>query len=182
MSLKNKTMALIRLRKTPYSGLLSFLQDVFYKKDELAEQALKLLRRVYEKEFKASDWNKLISELFSVEEPSKSDERVIDKAVKKHLGFHRENLRASKYKLRGKKAYKKLLEKDGVSDEVRVVLKKVSDWNSAVASYYSILNKLKALGLIEKSGGVYVKSEKFKRRFSQVLSLVEGFENEITEH
>lgn len=181
MPLKNKTMALIRLRKTPYSGLLSFLQDVFYKKDELAGSALKFLRRVYEGEVKASDWKKVIRELFGVEELSESDEQVIDQAVVKHLGFHRQNLKASKYRLRGKKVYKKLLEKDGVSEEVRVVLKKVTDWNSAVTSYYSILNKLKALGLIEKSEGFYVKSEKFKRRFSQVLSLVEGFENEVTQ-
>jgi hypothetical protein len=182
MALTKKTMALIRLRKTPYSGLLSFLQDVFYKQELLADKALNLLKIIYQEGFDASDWKKIVKLLFSVKEPTQADDGVIDKACIDHLGFHRQNIRASKTKLRGKKVYKKLLDNEKVPDEVKVVLKRVSSWNSAVTSYYSILNKLKALGLVEKASGAYVKSEKFKRRLSQVLSLIEGFETEVTEH
>jgi len=179
MPLKNKTMALIRLRKTPYSGLLSFFQDLFYKQEDLSSKALELLGFIYENGFKASDWKEMIQQLFKVNQPTIADERVIDEACFKYLGFHREDLQASKAKLRGRKAYKKLLDQSNVADDVKVVLKKVSNWNSAVTSYYSILNKLKALGFVEKNEGVYVKSDKFKRRFNQVLGLLEGFENEV---
>jgi hypothetical protein len=179
MPIKNKTMALIRLRKTPYSSLLSFLKDVFYKQEDLADKALAFLGFIYQQEFKASDWSKMIEHLFEVKQPSSADDRVIDEACFKYLGFHRENINASKARLRGKKAYMKLLESPEVDDGVKSVLKRVSDWNGAVASYYSVINKLKALGLVEKNQGYYVSSDKFKRRFSQVLGLLEGFETEV---
>jgi len=179
MPLKNKTMALIRLRKTPYSGLHSFFQDVFYKQDAFASKALTFLKIIYKDNVKATDWKSSIKKLFDVNAPTIADERVIDEACFKYLGFHREDIKASKARLRGKKAYKNLLERNDLPSNMRKVLKKVSQWNSAVTSYYSILNKLKALGFIEKNSGVYVKSDKFKRRFSQVLSMIEGFENEI---
>ena len=106
------------------------------------------------------------------------DETVIDEACVNYLGFHRENIRASKARLRGKKAYKNLAERDDVPQQIKDVLAKVSEWNSAVTAYYSIINKFKALGLIEKSGGFYMMSDKFSRRLLQVTSLLEGFKNE----
>ncbi|MFA5405904.1 MAG: hypothetical protein WC307_00905 [Candidatus Nanoarchaeia archaeon] len=179
MPLKNKTMALIRLRKIPYSGLLSFLQDVFYKDDVMAGKALKLLEMVYKKSIPASDWKSVVSELFNVKPASSSDESVIDDACINYLGFHREDVILSKARLRGRKAYKQLLERSDVKPDVKLILKKVSDWNSAVTSYYSIINKMKALGLIEKTDNFYVKSNKLSNRFSQVIGLLEGFELEF---
>ncbi len=178
MPLKNKTMALIRLRKIPYSGLLSFMQDVFYKDEVMANHALRLLERVYKQSIQASEWRSVVSELFGVKESSSADESVIDDACINYLGFHREDVVASKAHLRGKKAYKQLLDRPDVKPEVKSVLKRVSAWNSAVTSYYSIINKLKALGLIEKIDNSYVKSNKLTNRFSQVIGLLEGFENE----
>ncbi|HLE06635.1 MAG TPA: hypothetical protein VI790_04730, partial [Candidatus Nanoarchaeia archaeon] len=97
----------------------------------------------------------------------------------KYLGFHRENITASKAKLRGKKAFKDLLSDPSLEASYRDVLMRASKWHSAVTSYYSILNKLKALGLIEKADGYYVRSDKFLNRLSQVNSLFEGFSNEL---
>lgn len=181
MPIKNKTMALIRLRKTPYSGLLSFLQDVFYRDvtGVLAEKALELLKMIYKEDVKASDWKKVIGSLFSVSESTSSDESMLDKVCFEYLGFHRMDVEASKHKLRGRKAYQELMEKNNkLSDGELSVLKKVNEWNKAVTSYYSILNKLKALGFIEKKEGCYCKSQKFKNRFTQVIDLMSGFENE----
>ncbi len=186
MPIKNKTMALIRIRKTPYSGLKAFLQDVFYKDETgvLAEKALELLKIAYAEPFKSSDWKKLVSKLFNVSECTSTDERVLDEICLKHLGFHRMDINASKNKLRGKKAYQELMNKSKagaikLSEDELSVLKKVNEWNRAVASYYSILNKLKALGFIEKKEGYYCKSERFKNRFTQVIDLMHGFENEL---
>ncbi len=178
MPLKNKTMALIRLRKTPYSGLLSFMQDVFFRNEKQAIKAMGLLKIIYEKKINTKDWRQIIKELFEVEEINHHDEQLIDEACIKYLGFHRENITASKTRLRGKKAYKELIERQDISDELRKTLNKTTKWNSAVTMYYSIINKLKAIGLIEKTNSQYVKSDKFKRRFSQVITLIEGFENE----
>ena len=187
MPIKNKTMALIRLRKTPYSGLLSFLQDVFYRDvtGVLADKALKLLKRIYKEDVKASDWRVIISELFNVSYSTSADESVLDEVCFNHLGFHRMDVEASKHKLRGRKVYQGLIEKDkaGViklSDRELSVLKKVNGWNKAVTSYYSVLNKLKALGFIEKKDKYYSKSQKFKNRFTQVIDLMSGFENELS--
>ncbi len=181
MPLKNKTMALIRLRKTPYSGLLSFLQDVFFRQENLAEKAIVLLGKIYSGGYDAKSWKSVVSELFNVTPPSGKDEEVIDEACVEYLGFHRENIRASKARLRGKKAYKEMMEREDIPKEIREVLGKVSEWNSAVTAYYSIINKFKALGLIEKSGSSYVMSDKFSRRLLQVASMLEGFKNE-TKH
>ena len=179
MPLKNKTMALIRVRKTPYSGLPSFLQDVFYKQELLADKAFLLLKVIYSKKTLVTDWKLLVKELFGVDSPSTGDESVISEACFKYLGFHRENITASKAKLRGKKAFKDLLSDPSLEASYRDVLMRASKWHSAVTSYYSILNKLKALGLIEKADGYYVRSDKFLNRLSQVNSLFEGFSNEL---
>lgn len=179
MPLKNKSMALVRIRRTPYSGLLSFLQDVFFKQESLAEKAISLLRIIYNGDIKTAEWRRLVKELFIVEELTSSDERVIDDACIKYLGLNRMDVTASKAKLRGRKAYKDLLGNGGLDNELRKVLERASRWNGAVASYYSVINKLKALGFIEKESGYYVKSDKFVNRLQQVVSFLEGFENEV---
>ena len=114
MPIKNKTMALIRLRKTPYSGLLSFLQDVFYRDvtGVLAEKALELLKIICKEDVKASDWRKMVGGLFNVSDSTSADESVLDKVCFNHLGFHRMDVEASKHKLRGRKAYQELMDKD----------------------------------------------------------------------
>jgi hypothetical protein len=182
MPIKNKTMALIRVRRTPYSGLLSFFQDVFFKQEGLALKALEILKIIYSHEVKAEDWNKLITRVFNVDLLSKDEELIIDEACIKYLGFHREDINFSKARLRGKKAYKELLIRENIEPSIKEVLLKYSKWNSAVTSYYSIINKLKALGLIDKTNGYYNKSEKFKNRLTQVTDLLNGFENETKQH
>ncbi len=180
MVLKNKSMALIRIRKTPYSGLISFLQDIFFKDQKLAKIAYNLLKEIYSKGILSKDWRVIIKKYFEVSPPTSDDELKLDEACEKYLGFKRQNLIASKQKLRGKKAYKLLLEKD-IDEDIRHALEKISKWNSAVASYYSILNKLKAIGLIEKSNGMYIKSDRFKKRLSQISDILVGFEEEINQ-
>lgn len=186
MPIKDKTKTLIIMRNTPYSGFKAFLQDVFYK-DKLgflADKAYDLLKLIYKEPLPVKKWSEYISSVFKVERLTKDEEAVIDDLCFKHFGFHRENLDASKSKLRGKKPYQLLLAKHDrndlkLTDREIIVIKKVNAWYSAVTSYYSIINKLKALGVIDKREGVYQKSSKFKKRFSQLIELVDGFENEF---
>lgn len=189
MPLKNKTMSLIRIRSgSHYSGFASFLQDIFYRDitGNLASKALELLKIVYSSEdgVPATLWKEQVSKLFSVELVKEEDENSIKAIVEKYLGFSKQDLLASKARLRGKKPYQALLEKHKsggiiLSLDEEKVLNKVSKWYSSVTSYYSILNKLKALGILEKRNNSYRKSERFKRRLQQVIDLANGFEDEL---
>ncbi len=173
MPLKNKSMALIRIRRTPYSSLESFMKDLFYKNEELSGKAIKLLTMIYLKELKSSDWKSIITELFNVNEPTSNDELIVSEALSKK-GIYKEEVK-SRIKLR--LLHNELLN----SSDERVVnaVKRINEWNSAVTSYYSIINKLRAVGLIEKQEGVYKKSSKFSNRLNQILSMLEGFNDEL---
>ncbi len=173
MPLKNKSMALIRIRRTPYSSLESFMKDLFYKNEELSSKAMKLLTLIYSDGLKSSDWKLIIRELFNVSEPTKSDELIISEALSKK-GVYKEEVK-SRIKLR--LLHNELL--NSGDEEVINAVKRINEWNSAVTAYYSIINKLRAVGLIEKQEGVYKKSTKFNNRLNQILSMLEGFNNEL---
>ena len=185
MPIKDKTKSLIIIRNTPYSGFKAFLQDVFYKDKlgSLANKAYELLKLIYKAPVPVKSWSEQIKQVFNVKGLSKEEGLVLDDLCYRHLGFHRENLDASKSRLRGRKPYQLMLKKHEqgsikLTESEEELLKRVNAWHGAVASYYSIINKLKAIGLIDKREGCYQKSEKLKKRLSQLIDLTSGFENE----
>jgi hypothetical protein len=165
MPIKDKTMSIIRFRPNSQSSLQALFEDIFYrdKSGNLVNSALLLYDRIRKEGLRASEWQKHISEVFKVLPTQAEETSVIESLSKKHLG----------QKLRGKKPYQTLLEM-GQNGQLRLsekevsVLGRVSGWHSAVSTYYSIINKLKAIGMIDKKDGQYISSERFLDRLRSI--------------
>lgn len=167
MPIKDKTMSIIRLRPCAEHSLASVFGDIFYrdKSSLLANSALYIYNKLKKtpEGLKPSEWEKHVSEIFKVNYIENIDFPLLKDLCQKHSQFLKSD---SKTGLRGKKPYKILLKKFlkneiKLSEQEEALLKRVSKWNSAVSSYYSIINKLKAIGIIEKKQGCYILSNKF---------------------
>lgn len=164
MPIKDKNMSIIRLRYSPHHSLASLFEDIFYrdKKGALASAAFAIYKKIiHEPGLRSSEWQNHISSVFKVDPLDANEALVLKEICKKH------NLAENNPKgLRGKKPYQVLVEKHSngkikLDEKELALLRKASKWHSAVSSYYSIINKLKAIGLIEKKEGNYVQSSKF---------------------
>ena len=60
-----------------------------------------------------------------------------------------------------------------VSEDELETVKKYFEWNSCVSGYYSVVNKLKVLGIIEKKSGNYFLSKVFSAKLASIKSLIE---------
>jgi hypothetical protein len=181
MPIKEKDKGLIRLRNTQYESLQQFLEDVFYrdKNKSLTKAANQLLMKIYERgEFglRSKNWKGHISEIFECLAPTTEDEDALLVLAKKQLG--------EKKVKRGEKAYQLMLKeanegKIKLTDEEKKLLEKICGWNACISSYYSIVNKLRAIGLIEKKKGHYFKSRKFFEQRDQINTMINQFESSI---
>ncbi len=154
-----KDKVLIKLSHNSYSSLIDFLEGVFYRDKNLAKVALKFLEKIYRTEYGISSkqWRSHISELFNCYPIDEEDEAMLNKIYEKYKNFVE--------KERGKKPYYLLLKKDKngeieLLEDEKIILEKAAKWNASISSYYSILRKLKCIGLIEKKKGYLIKSKK----------------------
>jgi len=178
MPIKDKNKTLIKFRSNNYEILNDFLKDVFYKDENLSAPAYELMRLIYDRKdlgLSAANWKSYIETVFNTKQVSAEDSAVLDGILNKH------NVLNSK---RGSKPYEHLLDlhskgRLNLNDAEKQVLEKALKWNACVSSYYSILNKLKAIGLVEKKQGHYHKSKLIFDRFTQIKSFIEKFETDI---
>ena len=153
---------LIKLSSKPYEDLTDFLKSLFYKNENLAEIALKILVKIYSSEFgiRSGRWMSNISEFFGVYPPDESDKVLLDEITRRYIG--------NAPSKRGVKQYTLLIEKlkkgtINLSNEEKDILEKTVLWNSSVSRYYTIIKKLKNSGIIEKKKGYLVKSSKIHK-------------------
>ncbi|MDD5181892.1 MAG: hypothetical protein PHC66_01825 [Candidatus Nanoarchaeia archaeon] len=178
MPIKDKNKTLIKFRSSNYEILNDFLKDVFYKDENLSAPAYELMRLIYDRKelgLSAANWKSYIETIFNTKQVSAEDSALLDGIILKH------NITDTK---RGSKPYENLLGMHSkgrlsLSEAEKQVLEKALKWNSCVSSYYSILNKLKAIGLVEKKQGRYHKSRSIFDRFTQIRSFIEKFETDI---
>lgn len=178
MPIKDKNKTLIKFRSNNYGAIHDFLKDVFYKDENLSKPAYELLRLIYDRKdlgLSAANWKSYIETIFNTKQVSAEDSIVLDKALNNH------SITNTK---RGSKPYENLLDLHGkgrlnLDETEKQVLEKALKWNTCVSSYYSILNKLKAIGLVEKKHGHYHKSTAIFDRFTQIKSFIEKFEIDI---
>ena len=164
MPIKDKRMSIIRLKPSSQHTLSSLFEDIFYrdKSGALASSALRLYNKIRkEPGIKSSDWQKHISEVFKAQ-PVDFAENAVLKEICRKYSVNDENPKG----LRGKKPYLLLIGKHSngklkLDEKELSLLRRVSKWHSAVSSYYSIINKLMAIGLIDKKESSYVPSNKF---------------------
>jgi len=160
MPIKDKSMSIIRIKPSSQHSLSSFFQDIFYrdKSGSLAGSALRIYNKIrQEPGIRSSEWQEHISTVFKVTPVDFAEVAVLKEICKKHGLTER---------LRGKKPYQVLIEKHSngkikIDEKELALLQRVSKWHSAVSSYYSIINKLKAIGMIEKKEGNYIASNRF---------------------
>ena len=57
------------------------------------------------------------------------------------------------------------------------MLERAFEWNSAISAYYSVIRKLKGVGLIEKKRGYFIKSDKFLGTLKSLKKLFDNFED-----
>jgi hypothetical protein len=178
MPIKDKSMSVIRVRPSSEQNLLSLFEDIFYrdKSGLLSGSALKLYNKICkENGIRSSEWQNHISEVFSVKPILAAESDNLKEICDKHSGIlkHKE----SKSGLRGKKPYQVLMEKH-MKGEIKLgeaetnLLGRVSKWFSAVSSYYSIINKLKAIGMIEKKESNYILSNRFTEKLKSIEKIL----------
>lgn len=178
MPIKDKNKTLIKFRSNNYEVLNDFLKDVFYKDENLSAPAYELMRLIYDRKdlgLSAANWKSYIETIFNTKHISAEDSVLLDGIILKH------NITNTK---RGSKPYENLLDlhskgRLSLNETEKQVLEKALKWNACVSSYYSILNKLKAIGLVEKKQGHYHKSKLIFDRFTQIKSFIEKFETDI---
>jgi len=169
MPLKDKSMSIIRIRPLNSYSLQSLFEDIFYrdKTGNLVNSAILLYEKIRKdpsRGLRSSDWQNHVSDIFKVESIQFDENNALKEISQKHDSFLKAG--ESKRGLRGKKPYQVLLEKHSkgeikLTEKEQDLLKRVSNWHSAVSSYYSIITKLRAIGMIEKKEGNYVISKKF---------------------
>jgi len=172
MTIKEKDASLVRIGGNNNS-LEDFLRDIFYKdkNGRLVKAALIFLYKISESGslgLRAKNWHFYIMDMFNVEPLEKEEEELIRSLFERY-----------KEHLNRKKPAQKLLslfnnKKIELSDYELEVLKKFSVWNSSISSYYSVVNKLKAIGLIEKREGNYYLSEKLKNKMKKIIALLDS--------
>lgn len=178
MPIKDKTMSLIRIRTSLGHDLISFFNDIFYrdKSGLLANAALKFYEKLQkENSIPSSKWRECIFEIFGVPPIQLGESNALKEMCEKYANFLA--CKDSKKGLRGKKPYQILLEKHSsgeanFNEKEIALLERVSKWYSALSSYYSIVNKLKALGIIEKKEGNYTLSNKFVEKLREIEKLL----------
>ena len=187
--MKYKDKGLIRLSKEDYLSLSALLEDIFYrdKVKRLAPAALTFLEKVHKNDGLSSrDWQFHVADLFKCKPIEPGDEKALDILCQKYLNLNRADKIASKSSLRGKKPYQALLERHKrgelqLSQAEIGLLEKINTWHSAISSYYSMINKLRAMGFIEKKKSLYIKSSKFQEKLKQMDLLLGAFEEKIKE-
>jgi len=164
MPIKDKSMSIIRLKSSSHHSLQSLFEDIFYrdKTGALAKSALILYNKIkQEPGLRSSEWQNYIANVFKISPLDFAEIEVLKEICKRY------DVKAdSKKGLRGRKPYHVLVEKHSkgrikLEEKELELLQHVSRWHSAVSSYYSIINKLKAIGLIEKKEGNYIASNRF---------------------
>lgn len=178
MPIKDKNKTLIKFRSDNYGSLKDFLNDIFYKDENLSKPAYELMRLVYDRKesgLQAKNWKSYIASLFNAESLSSEENEFLARIIEKY------SISTSN---RGAKPYESLLDlgkekKIELADAEKQILEKILKWNSCISSYYSILNKLKAIGLIEKKSGRYHKSTAIFDRFRQIQGFISQFETDI---
>ena len=117
------------------------------------------MQKIYQTKFgiPSKRWQAYVSEIFEVDLIYEDDEKVFSFLKEKYP-----NLDSG----RGSKFYVNLLklandDKISLSKGEINALKKAVEWNSAVSGYYSIVNKLKEIGLIKKENGMLKRDESF---------------------
>lgn len=180
MPIKDKEKCLIKVRNLPYKDIREFLEDIFYKDEDknLSKYAYEVLRLIYDRKesgMQAKNWKEHIKNIFGcatiTEEETVELKKIYDR-------FHKV---ASS---RGKKPYLAIIKlaKEGkaqISEAEHVLLSKAIKWNSSVSTYYSIINKLVAVGLVEKREGKYFRSPKLLEQFKHIEKLISDFETAI---
>ncbi len=162
-------MESVLLKFKNYENLHEFLECLFYKNKELSEPALKFLEKLdREKIMFTKKWKRYIIEIFGCY-PLKENERkdLEDIYNEYHLNLE---------KGRGKKLNLKILEKSekneiNILPEQKLLLEKSIRWNSSVSGYYSILKKLKKVGLIEKKEGEIKKSKNILKTLNKISEI-----------
>ncbi|MCD6547051.1 MAG: hypothetical protein J7K22_00695 [Nanoarchaeota archaeon] len=150
-------MALIDLNERVYKDLYDFFSDVFYKNKSLAGYAVKLYDKISNEKFYTKNWKSYVCQIFNAYPITEDEEKILNELCKRYFKDNQ---------LKGKKPFLKLLSnyKNGelhLTDDEVFLIKKAIMWNAAVSGYYSIINKLKSLGIIKRKGPMYVKSNKF---------------------
>jgi hypothetical protein len=176
MPLKDKSMSIIRIRPLNSYSLQSLFEDIFYrdKTGNLVNSAILLYEKIRKdpaKGLRSSEWQNHVSDIFKIESIQFDENNALKELSQKYESILKAG--ESKRGLRGKKPYQALLDKHSKGDiklneKEHSLLQRVSNWYSAVSSYYSILNKLKAIGMIEKKEGNYVISKKFVSSLSSI--------------
>jgi len=165
----------LKMDNESYKTLDNFFEDLFYKNPKLVKAALKFIDMVYSKTngIMASSWRSNISKLFNCYPLERNEKNMLKDVLKKYSGI---------LPSRGSKIYKILLEKNKndkikLNDSERVVLERAFEWNSAISAYYSVIRKLKGVGLIEKKRGYFIKSDKFLGTLKSLKKLFDNFED-----
>ena len=163
-----------KVGNTPYETLAEFFENLFYKNHKLAKIALGFFEMVGSKTngIMASSWRSNISKLFKCYPLNEDDEKALKSVLEKNLDL---------LKSRGGKNYKTILEKYKnnkikLDDSEIDVLERAVEWNSAVSGYYSIIKKLRGVGLIEKRKGFFIKSNKFLQTLDRLKGLLDTAE------
>ena len=164
-----------RINSKPYMRLDAFFEDLFYKNPKLGKIALRFVNIIYSEAsgVMADSWRSNISRLFKCYPLDENEEKMLKNILNTYFNI---------IKSRGSKNYKILLEKDRnneieLGDAERTILKRAFEWNSAVSGYYSILKKLKGIGLIKKSKGYFIRSNEFLNVLNNLKELFNSFED-----
>jgi hypothetical protein len=173
LPLKSKGRCLIKLRREGYNNIKEFLEDVFYRDSNLAKYSYELLRMIYDRKelgLQAKNWKEHIADVFDVRPLTEEESAELKKLyahTKSPANIKKPYLTLLRRSQRGE------IELHGPEQEL---LKKAIAWNSFVSTYYSILNKFVAIGLVDKKEGKYVKSNTLLNQFKSIEKTITDFE------
>jgi transcriptional regulator CtsR len=180
MPIKEKEKCLIKISNKPYKDIREFLEDIFYKDDgkNLSKQAYEIMRMIYDRKesgLQAKNWKEHIKNVFGCAPVAEEESSELKKIYGR---FHK--VESS----RGKKPYLAIIKqveegKAQLPEAEKELLKKAIKWNSSVSTYYSVLKKLVATGLVEKREGKYFRSSKLLEQFKHIEKIISDFETLI---
>jgi hypothetical protein len=173
LPLKSKGRCLIKLRREGYNNIKEFLEDVFYRDSNLAKYSYELLRLIYDRKslgLQAKNWKEHIADVFDAKPLTEEEEatlKALHARTRSKADIRKPYLTLLRRSQRGE------IELSGPEQEL---LKKAIAWNSFVSSYYSILNKFVAIGLVDKKEGKYHKSNSLLNQFKNIEKTIADFE------
>lgn len=178
MPIKEKEKSMIKLGNQKYEDIKEFLADVFYRDKNLTDPAFEIMRLIYDRKelgMEVKNWKEHISNTFNIEHLNEEESEQLKKVYQRFY---------TSVSAKGAKPYQTLLKRAekgeiSLSSAEKEIIEKSVKWNASVSTYYSVLNKLAAIGLIEKKEGRYYKSRKILDQFKSIEKAISDFEVQL---